>query len=292
MDLDHGTTVSLCGRPVSRMGYGAMQLTHGGRVGPDAAAAVLRRAVDLGVNHIDTSWFYGAGACNALVRTALAPFGGDLVVGVKLGVDNAPDGSLIAAQHPSQLRSQVEDNLTSLGTERLELAYLRRLDVAPGIVAEGEQRVDIDAQLAELMALRDEGKIGAIGLSHVDAAQVRHAAPIGIAAVQNGYNVLERAAEPVLDECRRSEIAWVPYFPLGSGFADRRRVTDDATVIAIAEELDVTASQVGLAWLLAHERRTVLIPGTVSIAHLEQNMAAADLELGEDALARLDALGQ
>ena len=283
-------TVPLAGRDVARVGYGAMQLTHGGHVAPADAEAVLRLAAASGVNHVDTAWFYGAGACNALIRAALAPYPESLVVATKLGADNSADGGLVAAQRPDELRRQVEANLDSLGVERLDLAYLRRLDFAPGIIAEGEQKVDLDDQLAELTALREAGKIGSIALSNVDAAQLRQSLPAGIEAVQNAYNLLDRATEPVLEACREHDVAWIPYIPLGSSFPGYRTVTEDSTVMALARELGVTAAQVGLAWLLAHYERTLLIPGTANPDHLAENLAAADVELGPDALARLDAL--
>ena len=283
-------TVPLAGRDVARVGYGAMQLTHGGHVAPADAEAVLRLAAASGVNHVDTAWFYGAGACNALIRAALAPYPESLVVATKLGADNNADGGLVAAQRPDELRRQVEANLDSLGVERLDLAYLRRLDFAPGIIAEGEQKVDLDDQLAELTALREAGKIGSIALSNVDAAQLRQSLPAGIEAVQNAYNLLDRATEPVLEACREHDVAWIPYIPLGSSFPGYRTVTEDSTVMALARELGVTAAQVGLAWLLAHYERTLLIPGTANPEHLAENLAAADFELGPDALARLDAL--
>jgi aryl-alcohol dehydrogenase-like predicted oxidoreductase len=284
------STVPLAGRDVVLVGYGAMQLTHGGRVTPETAVAVLRLAAMSGVNHIDTAWFYGAGACNAFIREALAPYPESLIVATKLGADNSADGGLVAAQRPEELRRQVEANLASLGVERLDVAYLRRLDFGPGIIAEGEQKVDIDDQLAELGALREAGKIRSIALSNVDAGQLRHALPAGIEAVQNAYNLLDRATEPVLEACREHGVAWIPYIPLGSSFPGRRKVTEDAAVRAVARELGATASQVGLAWLLAHYDRTLLIPGTANPEHLAQNMGAADVKLGPDAMARLDAL--
>jgi hypothetical protein len=290
MTVTSPATVPLAGRDVARVGYGAMQLTHGGHVAPKAAEAVLRLAAASGVNHVDTAWFYGAGACNALIRAALAPYPESLVVATKLGADNNADGGLVAAQRPDELRRQVEANLDSLGVERLDLAYLRRLDFAPGIIAEGEQKVDLDDQLAELTALREAGKIGSIALSNVDATQLRQALPAGIEAVQNAYNLLDRATEPVLEACREHGVAWIPYIPLGSSFSGYRKVTEDPTVLALARELGVTASQVGLAWLLAHYERTLLIPGTANPDHLAENLAAADVELGPDAVARLDAL--
>ena len=283
-------SVPLAGRPVARIGYGAMQLTHGGRVAPEAAVAVLRRAAESGVNHIDTAWFYGAGACNALIREALAPYPENLVLATKVGAANEPDGALALAQRPEQLREQVEANLATLGVERLDVVNLRRADFAPGLIAEGEQKVELDDQLAELAALREAGKIAGIGLSNVDADQLRRALPVGIECVQNAYNLLDRATEAVLEACREQAIAWVPYIPLGSAFPGWPKVTENATVADIARELGASPAQVGLAWLLAHYERTLLIPGTADLTHLAENMAAGRLRLDADAMARLDAL--
>ena len=290
MTATNASTVPLAGREVARVGYGAMQLTHGGQVAPETALAVLRLAAESGVNHLDTAQFYGAGACNELIREALAPYPDDLVLATKLGAENAAGGGLVPAQRPEQLREQVEANLASLGVERLNVVYIRRADFAPGIIAQGEQKVELDDQLAELVALRDAGKIAAIGLSNVDADQLRQALPVGIACVQNAYNLLDRMTEPVLQVCREHDVAWIPYIPLGSAFPGRRRVTDDPVVLAVADALGVTAAQVGLAWLLAHYGRTLLIPGTADPAHLVENLETAAVELGPDAIARLDAL--
>ena len=285
------TTVPLAGRDVARIGYGAMQLTHGGHVAPEKAVDVLRLAARSGANHLDTAFFYGAGACNELIREALAPYPENLVIATKVGADNTADGGgLIPAQRPAELRRQIEANLASLGVDRLDLVYLRRLDFSPGIIAEGDQKVDLDDQLTELAALREEGKIRSLALSNVDADQLRSALPIGIEAVQNAYNLLDRATEPVLEACREHGIAWIPYIPLGSAFPGYRKVTEDATVLAVARELSATASQVGLAWLLAHYERTLLIPGTANPQHLAENFAALDVTLGPDEMARLDAL--
>jgi aryl-alcohol dehydrogenase-like predicted oxidoreductase len=285
-----GGTAELAGRPVARIGFGVMQLERPA-VGRDAALATLRQAVGAGVNHLDTAQFYGA--CNELIRAALAPYPDHLVLVSKVGAvrDEAATPPLVAAQRPTELRAQVDANLDSLGTEQLGLVNLRRLDGPVGIKAEGEQRVELDDQLAELTALRDEGKIGGIGLSNVSAGQLRQALPAGIACVQNAYSVLDRAAEAVLDLCRARGIGWVPFFPLGSaGFASLPKVTDNATVTAIAAELGVTPAQVGLAWLLAHYDKTLLIAGTADPAHLAENIAAGDVKLPGDALAALDRL--
>jgi pyridoxine 4-dehydrogenase len=286
-----GGTAELAGRPVARIGFGVMQLERAG-VDKDAALAILRQAVGAGVNHLDTAQFYGA--CNELIREALAPYDDDLVLATKVGAARdagAKPVPLIPAQRPAELRAQVEANLAALGTGRLGVVNLRRLDAKPGIIAEGEQRVDLDDQLAELTALRDEGKIGGIGLSNVSAGQLRQARPAGIACVQNLYSALDRTAEPVLDRCREHDIAWVPFFPLGSaGFASTLRVTDDPTVAAIAAELGVTPAQVGLAWQLAHYDHTLLIPGTANPAHLTENLAVGDIKLPDAARAALDHL--
>jgi hypothetical protein len=286
-----GGTVTLAGRPVARIGFGVMQLERSG-VGKDAALAILRQAAGAGVNHLDTAQFYGA--CNELIREALAPYDDDLVLATKVGAvrdANAKPLPLVPAQRPDELRAQVEANLAALGTDRLGVVNLRRLDAKPGIIAEGEQRVDLDDQLAELNALRDAGKIDGIGLSNVSAGQLRQALPAGIACVQNLYSALDRTAEPVLDLCREHDVAWVPFFPLGSaGFASTLRVTDDATVAAIAAELGVTPAQVGLAWQLAHYDRTLLIPGTANPAHLAENLAAGDIKLPEASRTAIDHL--
>jgi len=247
----------------------------------DEPIAVLRRAVELGVDHLDTAEFYGDGVVNRRIRTALAPYPEHLILVSKVGATSNPGEELALrlAQKPAELRSQVEDNLRSLGAERLDVVNLRRADAPPGLVAEGDQVVDIDDQLAEIVALREEGKIGAIGLSHVSPEQVRHALPAGIVCVQNAYSLVDRSSEPVLDLCREHGIAWVPYFPLGSGWPGTTKVTDLPAVVETAERLGVTPSQVGLAWLLAHATQTLLIPGTRSVAHLEDNLAAGEIEL-------------
>jgi hypothetical protein len=287
-----GGVAVLAGHRVARVGFGAMQFAVK-RPAPDeeAAVTVLRAAVDMGVNHIDTAQFYGAGTSNELIRAALRPYPADLRIVSKVGATSDPAGDIVLAQRPEQLRAEVEANLATLGTERLAVVNLRRADMAPGLRAEGDQLVDLDSQLAEMVALRDEGKIGAIGLSHVSGEQVGQALPVGIACVQNYYNVLERSAEPVLDACRSAGVAWVPYFPLGAAsFPGIPRVTDDPTVISIAATLGVTPAQVGLAWLLAHYSGTLLIAGTTSLDHLKENLAAGSVELGPDHMALLDGL--
>jgi pyridoxine 4-dehydrogenase len=288
-----GGEVLLAGRPVARVGYGAMQLAERpGRAPLPAgeAIALLRAAVELGVNHFDTAQFYGAGLANDLIRRALAPYSEDIVLVSKVGADHvdAPF-PLKPAQQPRELRASVEDNLASLGVDQLAVVNLRRLDIQPGLVATGDQVVDLDDQLAELVALRAEGKIGAIGLSNVRLDQLRRALPAGIACVQNAYSLVERSGEPMLDLCAAEGIAWVPFFPLGSAFPGRPKVTDQPAVIEAARALGATPSQVGLAWLRQHAPNVLLISGTSSIDHLRENVAAGELDLPADLIAHLEA---
>lgn len=277
---------SIDGHRVARVGYGAMQLME---TAPDNATAVLRRAVELGVNHIDTASFYGPGEVNRRIRAALSPYPDDLVIVSKVGArwtgeDPIP---LAGAQKPAELRAAVEDDLSQLDLERVPVVNLRRMDLGPGV---GDQSVDLDDQLAEMIALRDEGKIGAIGMSSVPLEVLRRALPAGIVCVQNAYSLLDRSQEEMVDVCMAEDIAWVPYFPLGSSFPGFPKVADNVVVADIAAQLGATGAQVGLAWLLAHAPNTLLIPGTRSIAHLEENMGAADVTLGAEAIARLDAV--
>ena len=197
---------------------------------------------------------------------------------------------LRTAQRPDELRASVDDNLRSLGVDRIDVVNLRRTDSGPGIRAEGDQVVDLDDQLATMTAMRDEGKIGAIGLSSVTLEVVRRALPAGIACVQNAYSLVSRGDEPLLDLCVAEDIAWVPFFPLGSAFAHLPKVTDEPAVQAAARDLSCTPSQVGLAWLLHHAPNVLLIPGTADPAHLEANVAAGTIRLDADALAALDAV--
>jgi pyridoxine 4-dehydrogenase len=258
----------------------------------DNAVAVLRRAIELGVNHIDTASFYGPGEVNRRIHTALAPYPDDLIIVSKVGARYTGDDPipLAAAQRPAELRAAVEDDLSQLGLDQIPVVNLRRLDLGPGLAAEGEQIVDLDDQLAEMIALRDEGKIGAIGISSVPVDILQRALPAGIACVQNPYSLLDRSQEATLEVCNAEEIAWVPYFPLGSAFPGFPSVAENPVVVEVAGEIGVTPAQVGLAWLLAHAPTTLLIPGTRSIAHLEDNLGAGGVALSADALARLDAI--
>ncbi len=274
---------------VARVGYGAMQLFE---PAPADATAVLRRAIELGVNHIDTASFYGPGEVNRRIRAALEPYPDDLVIVSKVGARFTGDEPvpLAAAQKPAELRAAVEDDLSQLGLEQIPVVNLRRMDLGPGVQAEGDQVVDLDDQLAEMIALRDEGKIGGIGISSVPLEILQRALPAGIVCVQNAYSLLDRSQEAMLDVCKAEDIAWVPYFPLGSAFPGFPKVADNPVVIDIAGELDVLPAQVGLAWLLAHAPNVLLIAGTKSIGHLEENLGAGDVVLNADQIARLDAV--
>jgi aryl-alcohol dehydrogenase-like predicted oxidoreductase len=286
-----GGTGSIGGHQVARVGYGAMQLFEPPL---DDAVAVLRRAVESGVNHIDTASFYGPGEVNRRIRKALAPYPDDLVIVSKVGARFTGEEPipLAAAQRPAELRAAVEDDLRQLGLDQVPVVNLRRMDVGIGVAAEGDQIVDLDDQLAEMIALRDEGKIGAIGVSSVSPEILQRALPAGIACVQNPYSLVDRSQEDTLDVCTAEGIPWVPYFPLGSAFPGFPKASNNPVVIDIAGELGVTPSQVGLAWLLAHAPTTLLIPGTRSIAHLEENIGAGGVTLSAEAMARLDAVGQ
>jgi len=282
----------LAGRPVARVGFGAMQLPGPGVWGPpadrEAALAVLREAVALGVNHVDTAQFYGDGVANELIRSALHPYPEDLVLVSKVGAARDETGSWRPAQRPEQLRAGVEANLRTLAVERLDVVNLRLMGDRPADALPGEQRVDLDSQLAEMVALREEGLIGGIGLSNAGVEALRRALPAGIACVQNAYSVLDRAAEPVLELCREHGVPWVPFFPLGSAFPNVPKVTDHPAVVAAAARLQATPAQVGLAWLLAHHDNTLLIPGTSNPEHLRENVASGEVVLDPGTRLALD----
>ncbi|MYU11410.1 aldo/keto reductase [Streptomyces sp. SID8361] len=283
-------TAAFAGRTVSRIGYGALQLErlHDRR---GEAVALLRRAVELGADHVDTAEFYGFGFANDVIRETLRPEDEVLVV-TKVGADPDPDGPLPLrlAQRPEQLRASVEDNLRGLGVDRLPVVNLRRLDTGPGLRPEGDQVVDLDDQLATMTALRDEGKIGAIGLSSVTLDGLRRALPAGVVCVQNAYSLASRDDEDMLELCVAEGIAWVPFFPLVGAFPGLPKVTEEPAVQTAAAALGVTPSQIGLAWLLHHAPNVLLIPGTADAAHLEANMAVSEITLDAATLATLDAI--
>ena len=285
-----GGTAALGGRQVARIGFGAGQLARL-RGDLDAAVGVVRRAVELGVDHIDTAQFYGLGFVNEVLAAALGP-DDEVVIATKVGADPDPDGPipLKRAQRPEQLRASVLDNHRTLGVDRLDLVNLRRLDVGPGVEAVGDQMVDLDDQLAEMVAMRDEGLIADIGISAVDLDGLRRALPAGVVCVQNAYSLKTRTYEDLLDLTLSQGLAWAPFYPLGGMFPGMPRVVDEPAVIETATRLGATPSQVGLAWLLRHAPNALLIPGTSNVAHLEQNLAIGDVELDDDAMAALDAV--
>lgn len=278
-------TFPLGERSVHRIGFGAMQLPGRGAFGPPRdraeALAVVRRAVELGVDHIDTAQYYGPDVANELLRTALHPYDSRLVLVSKVGAARDQRGGWLPAQRPEQLRAGVLDNLRSLDVERLDVVNLR--------VTGADGDVDFDAQLDAMIALRDEGLIGAVGLSNVTLAQLEHALTrTPVACVQNPYNLVDRGGEDVLRACTGRGIAFVPFFPLGAAFG-RERVLGHPAVKATAQRLDVTPAQVALAWILAVAPNTLLIPGTASLEHLEENVAAGRVVLDDEAMKALTA---
>lgn len=281
---------TFAGRAVARVGYGAMQLDRH-RYDRGEAVGLVRRALELGVDHIDTAQYYGEGFVNDVLREALRPED-DVLVVTKVGWEPDADGPLPLrlAQRPEQLRKSVHENLRALGLDQLAVVNLRRLDVGPAFPAAPDQVVDLDDQLAEMVAMRDEGLVGDIGLSTVSMEVLQRGLPAGIACVSNAYSLVDRSDESMLELCRDQEIAWVPYFPLGSAFPGFAKVADDPSVRSAASDLGVTPAQIGLAWLLHHDTNTFLIPGTASVGHLEANIAAGDVHLDPALVERLDNL--
>ncbi|MCP2251724.1 putative oxidoreductase [Prauserella aidingensis] len=283
-------TYSLGRFPVHRIGFGAMQLPGPGVMGPprdhDEAVAVLRRAVELGVDHIDTAQFYGPDVANELIHEALHPYPDGLALVSKVGAVRDEQGGFVPAQRPGQLRAAVEENLRTLGVDRLAAVNLRRMDEHE---LPADQRIPLEDQLAELVGLRAEGKIAGIGISTATHAQVRQAIEqAGIVCVQNAFSLVDRSDADVLDLCHDEGIAYVPYFPLGSAFPDMPKVTDNATVRSVAERVGASPAQVGLAWLLARRDNVLLIPGTSRVAHLEENMRIADVSLSATDIEELE----
>jgi pyridoxine 4-dehydrogenase len=270
---------------VTRLGYGAMQLAGPGVFGPprdpQAAVAVLREATASGVNHIDTSDFYGPHVTNQLIRAALHPYPDDLVIVTKIGARRGADGSWLPAFAAKDLTEAVTDNLRNLGKEVLDVVNLR---VMHGIhePAEGS----IEAPLAALAELQRKGLVRDIGLSNVTRAQVREGREIcDIVCVQNHYNLAHRDDDALVDELAREKIAYVPFFPLG-GFTPLQ----SATLSEVAERLRASPMQVALAWLLQRAPNILPIPGTASVAHLRENLAAAELRLAPDAIGALEGI--
>jgi pyridoxine 4-dehydrogenase len=282
-------TSQLVGRSVRRIGFGAMQLPGPGVFGPprdrDEALTVLRRAIELGVNHIDTAQYYGPDVSNELIHEALHPYPDDLVLVSKVGAARSADGGWTPAQRPEQLRKGVEENLRSLAVDRIDVVNLRLMGEEHG----GDHpAVRLEDQLAMMVELHREGKIGGIGLSNVTVEQLEVArSHTAIACVQNQMSLLQRDGEPLLERCREHAIPFVPFFPLGSAVPGIPKVTDAPAVREVARRLNATPAQIGLAWLLTRSPDVLLIPGTSCAAHLEENLAADDVELDDAALAAL-----
>lgn len=272
---------------VNRMGYGAMQLAGPGVYGPpkdwDKAIEVLQAAVEAGVNHIDTSDFYGPHVVNKLIREALYPYPKELVLVTKIGARREADKSWHPAQGPTQLRSAVEDNLRNLGVETLDVVNMRLW----GEAAHGPKEEPIGHFMEIVATLQKEGKIRHIGLSNCTLNQVHEAQQFApIVCVQNMYNLVQRHDDRMVDELAAQGVAFVPFFPLG-GFSPLQSSELDA----LAKEKGVTPMQLALAWLLQRSPNILLIPGTSSVDHLNENMTAAELHLDADTRSKLDAIG-
>ena len=271
---------------VQRMGYGAMQLAGPGVWGPpkdpEGAVAILREAVAAGVNHIDTSDYYGPHVTNQIIRQALHPYPAELVIVTKLGARRPPDKSWQVASSPEDLTAGVHDNLRNLGLDALDIVNYRV--VGSG---HGPEEGSIAEQVTVLAGLRRKGLVRYIGLSNVTAAQVAEAQAItDIVCVQNSYNLAHRHDDAFIDELARKGIAYVPFFPLG-GFTPLQ----SSTLSDVASRIGATPMQVALAWLLHRSPNLLLIPGTSSVAHLRENLAAGELTLSPDILAELDGIG-
>ncbi|AZO14994.1 aldo/keto reductase family oxidoreductase [Mesorhizobium sp. M2A.F.Ca.ET.043.05.1.1] len=285
--VDKSGTYKLGDRPVRRLGYGAMQLAGKGVFGPpkdhDAAIAVLREAVAQGVNHIDTSDYYGPYVTNRLIREALSPYPDDLTIVTKIGARRGEDASWLPAFTADELEQAVHDNLRNLGLEVMDVVNLRIMFGVHG-PAEGS----IEAQVTKLAELQRKGLVRHIGLSNVTRAQIAEGRKIcDIVCVQNQYNLAHRDDDALIDELAREGIAYVPFFPLG-GFSPLQ----SSTLSDVADRLGATPMQVALAWLLQRSPNILLIPGTSSVAHLRENLAAAELELSADVLNELDGVAK
>ncbi|RWL81550.1 MAG: aldo/keto reductase family oxidoreductase [Mesorhizobium sp.] len=280
-------TYKLGDRPVRRLGYGAMQLAGKGVFGPpkdhDAAIAVLREAVAQGVNHIDTSDYYGPYVTNKLIREALSPYPDDLTIVTKIGARRGEDASWLPAFTADELEQAVHDNLRNLGLEVMDVVNLRIMFGVHG-PAEGS----IEAQVTKLAELQRKGLVRHIGLSNVTRAQIAESRKIcDIVCAQNQYNLAHRNDDALIDQLARDGIAYVPFFPLG-GFSPLQ----SSTLSDVAERLGATPMQVALAWLLQRSPNILLIPGTSSVAHLRENLAAAELELSADVLRELEGVAK
>jgi pyridoxine 4-dehydrogenase len=278
---------------VGRVGFGAMQLPGPGVFGPprdhDEAIAVLRRAIELGINHIDTAQFYGPNVSNELIREALHPYPADLALVSKVGARRDADaGAWLPAQEPDELRADIEENLRTLDTDRLAAVNLRIHAGDPSSVGPVDRDL-FDRQLTAMIKARDEGLIGGIGLSSIGLDHLQIALDrTEILCVQNAYNLVDRTSQPVLDACIERGIAFVPFFPLGSGFSADNPVLGHPAVQREAAKLGRTPAQIALAWTLSVAPNVLLIPGTSSVAHLDENTAVTDIELDDDTKRELD----
>jgi len=280
------TTFQLGNFTVNRVGFGAMQLPGPGVFGPprdhDQAIAVLRRAVELGVNHVDTAQFYGPDVANQLIREALHPYSDQLALVSKVGARRDGEGNWIPAAEPDDLRADIELNLRELGVDQLAAVNLRIHSGDPNTPGVVDHEL-FDRQLTAMIAARDEGLIGGIGLSSVNEDDLRRALDrTEIVTVQNAYNLVDRTSQPVLDLCTERGISFVPFFPLGSAFNADNPVLGNPAVKKAAADLGRTPAQIALAWTLSVAPNVLLIPGTSSVAHLEENLAVADIVLPDD----------
>jgi pyridoxine 4-dehydrogenase len=285
-DIAAAGVFPLGARKVSRLGYGAMQLAGPGVFGPpkdrNEALAVLREAVASGVNHIDTSDFYGPHVTNKLIAEALHPYPDDLVIVTKVGAVRGKDASWIPARSPADLTRAVHDNLRNLRVETLDVVNLR----VGGI--HGPDEGSIEEQFAALADLQRQGLIRRLGLSNVTATQIRQGRAIAeVVCVQNNYNLVRRDDDALIDELASVGIAYVPFFPLG-GFTPLQ----SSTLSEVATQLRAKPMQVALAWLIHRAPNILLIPGTSSLGHLRENLAAAELKLSGETLARLGEIGR
>jgi aryl-alcohol dehydrogenase-like predicted oxidoreductase len=278
-------TYALGDRSVNRLGYGAMQLAGPHVMGPpadrEAAIAVLRRAVELGVDHIDTSDYYGPHVTNEIIREALHPYPDELMIVTKVGARRTPEGHWPEALTPEELRSAVHDNLDHLGVDVLDVVNLRM----PGFAAPEER--SLAEPFEALVEMQQEGLIRHLGISNVTTQMFAEAMSIGrVVCVQNHYNLVHRHDDPLIDALAREGIAYVPFFPLG-GFTPLQ----SAALEAVARHLETTPMEVALAWLLARSPNLLLIPGTSSVAHLEENLESAARVLGPVERKELDEIG-
>lgn len=278
---------------VGRVGYGAMQLPGPGVFGPprdhDEAIAVLRRVIELGINHIDTSQFYGPNVSNQLIREALHPYPADLALVSKVGAKRDDTGAWLPAQEPDELRAAIEENLETLGTDKIAAVNLRIHAGDPSSVGAVDREL-FDRQLTAMIQARDEGLIGGIGLSSISLEHLRIALDrTEIVTVQNAYNLVDRTSQPLLEACVEHGISFVPFFPLGSAFTSDNPVLGHPAVKSEAEKLGRTPAQIALAWTLSVAPNVLLIPGTSSVAHLEENTAVRDITLDEETKKQLDA---